>query len=197
LDSGLSTAAYGLLTADNPSTPLMTDFYPVVRSSTAVHTLNLNVQAFTSSHTVTVPDYDLSLSSTFPISSYTATTWNPVIKNATVASYQIQVGYAVKINNVVNWWMRFQGNVSSQSGTFSAIEGLPWDCTTTFACPGSIGQMTNLNTTVSLIMCQVEAGTDEIQFRAAHAASTSVGNFELFGTSVSAALLCSGSYMTD
>jgi hypothetical protein len=55
LDSGLSTAAYGLLSATNPSIPLLTDFYPLARSSTnTAGVLKLNLQALTSSSALTV-----------------------------------------------------------------------------------------------------------------------------------------------
>jgi hypothetical protein len=52
LDSGLSTAAYGLLSATNPSNPVLTDFYPLARSSTSANiTLNAGLRGVTTSTT--------------------------------------------------------------------------------------------------------------------------------------------------
>jgi len=63
LTTGVSTVAYGILSATNPSTSLLTEFYPLVRSSTAAHTLTANLQSYTSSHVVTWPDYEVSITS--------------------------------------------------------------------------------------------------------------------------------------
>jgi len=59
IDSGISQVSYGLLSSINPSTPVLTEFYPRVRSSTTAHTLSDNLQSLTSSHVWTAPDKDI------------------------------------------------------------------------------------------------------------------------------------------
>lgn len=55
LDAGMSAVSYGLLSTDNPSTPLLTDAYPVVSgSSDKTKKLKLEVDGFTTNTTRTV-----------------------------------------------------------------------------------------------------------------------------------------------
>jgi len=61
IDSGLSAASYGILSSADPSTPLLTDFYPIVRSSTAPHVLNANIQNASSDVSMTMPAYSVAL----------------------------------------------------------------------------------------------------------------------------------------
>lgn len=61
LDSGLSAVSYGLLSATNPSTPLLTDAYPVMSgSSDKTKKLRFEVDGFTTDTTrvMTPPDQD-------------------------------------------------------------------------------------------------------------------------------------------
>lgn len=61
LDSGLSAVSYGLLTTDNPSTPLLTDTYPIVSgSSDKTKKLRFEVDGLTTATTrvATWPDKD-------------------------------------------------------------------------------------------------------------------------------------------
>lgn len=64
LDSGLSAVSYGLLTATNPSTPLLTDAYPIVSgSSDKTKKVRFEVDGLTTATTrvLTVPDADIQL----------------------------------------------------------------------------------------------------------------------------------------
>lgn len=64
LDSGLSAVSYGLLTTDNPSTPLLTDAYPIVSGSAdKTKKLRFEVDGLTTATTrvVTMPDVDINL----------------------------------------------------------------------------------------------------------------------------------------
>ena len=64
LDSGLSAVSYGLLTTTNPSTPLMTDAYPIVSgSSDKTKKLRFEVDGLTTATTrvVTPPDEDFTM----------------------------------------------------------------------------------------------------------------------------------------
>lgn len=61
LDAGLSAVSYGLLSSDNPSTPLLTDAYPIVSGSAdKTKKLRFEVDGFTTGNTraVTIPNYD-------------------------------------------------------------------------------------------------------------------------------------------
>lgn len=61
LDSGLSAVSYGLLSATNPSTPLLTDAYPLVSgSSDKTKKVRLEADNLTTATTrvLTVPDFD-------------------------------------------------------------------------------------------------------------------------------------------
>lgn len=61
LDAGLSAVSYGLLSSDNPSTPLLTDAYPIVSGSAdKTKKLRLEVDGFTTGNTrvATIADYD-------------------------------------------------------------------------------------------------------------------------------------------
>ena len=64
LDAGLSAVSYGLLSATNPSTPLLADTFPVVSgSSDKTKKLRFEVDGFTTATTrvLTPPDADLTL----------------------------------------------------------------------------------------------------------------------------------------
>lgn len=64
LDSGLSAVSYGLLTATNPSTPLLTDAYPIVSgSSDKTKKLSFEIDGFTTATTrvITVTDQNIGL----------------------------------------------------------------------------------------------------------------------------------------
>lgn len=64
LDAGLSAVSYGLLTTDNPSTPLLTDAYPVVSgSSDKTKKLRFEVDGLTTATTrvATPPDEDFTI----------------------------------------------------------------------------------------------------------------------------------------
>lgn len=64
LDAGLSAVSYGLLTATNPSTPLLADTYPIVSgSSDKTKKLRFEVDGLTTGTTrvVTMPDTDINL----------------------------------------------------------------------------------------------------------------------------------------
>lgn len=64
LDAGLSAVSYGLLTATNPSTPLLADTYPIVSgSSDKTKKLRFEVDGLTTATTrvVTMPDTDINL----------------------------------------------------------------------------------------------------------------------------------------
>lgn len=66
LDAGLSAVSYGLLTADNPSTPLLADSFPIVSgSSDKTKKLRLEVDGNTTATTrvATPPDYDFRIMS--------------------------------------------------------------------------------------------------------------------------------------
>lgn len=61
LDSSISAVSYGLLSADNPSTPLLTDAYPIVSGSAdKTKKLRIEVDGFTTATTrvQTPPNYD-------------------------------------------------------------------------------------------------------------------------------------------
>lgn len=142
IDSGISTAAYGLLSSDNNSVPLLTDFYPTLRSSTAIHTQSQNIQAYTSSHTVTWPDQDVS------ISTASSGTWTPFISYATSTdaanTYTEQRGWYSKIDNlVVAGFAIDPGTFGTNSGS-AFIAGLPFASgTSTRSAPALYALMGN------------------------------------------------------
>lgn len=64
LDAGLSAVSYGLLTADNPSTPLLVDTYPIVSGSVdKTKKVRIEADGLTTATTrvVTVPDRNLTI----------------------------------------------------------------------------------------------------------------------------------------
>ena len=64
LDAGLSALSYGLLSATNPSTPLLSDAYPIVSGSAdATKKIRLEADGITTATTrvITMPDKDVSL----------------------------------------------------------------------------------------------------------------------------------------
>lgn len=64
LDSGLSAVSYGVLSASNPSTPLITDAYPIVSGSAdKTKKLRFEVDGFTTATTrvVTIPDRNITI----------------------------------------------------------------------------------------------------------------------------------------
>lgn len=62
LDSGLSSASYALLSATNPSVPVLTDAMPLMRNSAnPLKLVGLSAANVTTRRTITMPDYDVAL----------------------------------------------------------------------------------------------------------------------------------------
>lgn len=80
LDAGLSAVYYGILSATNPSTPLLTDAYPIVSgSSDKTKKLRIEVDGVTAgqTRTITVPDANLILAKQYDTVAAHATTCDP------------------------------------------------------------------------------------------------------------------------
>ena len=192
LDSGLSAISYGFLSTDNPSTPIPVDTYSVVSNAAdKSKQVRFDVSAVSSGtiRVITMPDHDAVLGGV-------SSTWTPTIKGATSATYSLQIGWTVKTNKLVSWGMTMQGAAGLQSGTFSVVDGLPYAASSTQAFSGNIGQYSQLKGLYVAVGCTVEAAQSEVQFRAATAASTSIGNNPIFG-STTAFVRCGGQYLTD
>lgn len=56
IDSGLSAVFYGILNAANNSVPLLSDFYPVARSSSSGFSANLNLSQLSTNQSYTLPN---------------------------------------------------------------------------------------------------------------------------------------------
>jgi hypothetical protein len=61
LDTSLTSGAYGMLSATSHAVPLLTDHFPLVRSSSAVHTFSVNISSYSANRTFTLPNYDFSI----------------------------------------------------------------------------------------------------------------------------------------
>ena len=83
LDSGLSAVNYGLLSATNPSTPLLTDAYPIVSgSSDKTKRVRMEVDGLTTDTTrvITVADQDFAIGKIMTIQTFTTPGANPWTK---------------------------------------------------------------------------------------------------------------------
>jgi len=80
LDAGLSAVYYGILSATNPSTPLLTDAYPIVSGSAdKTKKLRIEVDGFTTATTrvITLPDANLIIAKSYDTVAAHATTCDP------------------------------------------------------------------------------------------------------------------------
>ena len=144
LDAGLSAVSYGLLSSTNPSTPLLTDDYPIVSGSAdKTKKVRLEADGLTTATTrvVTVPDRNFTLDQGWYLLATAAASSSATI-DFTSLSPTIFTGYAVVLSNVVpatdavNLLLRvsqsavflsgasdyaytYGGNVDAGSGSFS------------------------------------------------------------------------------
>ena len=135
LDSGLSAVSYGLLSPSNPSTPLLTDAYPIV-SGSADATKKLRIEADTITTATTrvltaqdadgtvgfihpgVNDFRLSLTTALPVTTADVT-------GATTVYCVPYKGRKIALYNGTIWIERTSAEFSLALGTLSS--GKPYD----------------------------------------------------------------------
>lgn len=143
LDSGLSALLYGLLDSVNPSVPLLTDFYPIARSSSNVSgTLRLGMNNVTSEIVGRIPSYGFNVAtqnnatSTLVAGSTTnasSVTGDAIVLTGTTAINQfrlfdgqrleVQAAGTTPINNSTTLPLISGANITTAAGDWFVLRG--------------------------------------------------------------------------
>lgn len=129
LDVGLSAVSYGLLSSDNPSTPLLTDTYPIVSGSAdKTKLVRLEADGLTTATTrvVTVPDRDVTINN---LTSITASLGADVSLNNTGSYFD---GPSVAQGTSGTWFVSGSVTLVDTAGAATMNVKL-WDGTTVVA----------------------------------------------------------------